>query len=51
MAADEITPLQDPAVRDLAWLLFSPHLLSTSRAGAPLAQPTATATERQITLA
>ena len=51
MAADESTPLQDPAVRDLAWLLFSPHLLSTSRAGAPLAQPTATATERQITLA
>jgi hypothetical protein len=27
----------DQAVRDLAWLLFSPPLLRTSRAGAPLA--------------
>ena len=51
MAADEITSLRDPAVRDLAWLLFSPNLLSASRAGAPLAQPAATATERQTTLA
>ena len=50
-AADEITPFHDPAVRDLAWLLFSPDLLSTSRAGAPLAHPAATATERQTTLA
>ena len=51
MAADEITSLRDPAVRDLAWLLFSPDLLSTSHAGAPLAHPAATATERQTTLA
>jgi uncharacterized protein len=27
---------QDPTVRDLAWLLFSPQLLRASRAGAPL---------------
>jgi hypothetical protein len=51
IAADESTPLRDPAVRDLAWLLFSPDLLSNSRAGAPLAQPAATATERKTTLA
>ncbi len=40
-AADKITPFHDPAVRDLAWLLFSPDLLSASRAGAPLARPAA----------
>src|SRR5471032_3134394 len=51
MATDEITPFHDPAVGDLAWLLFSPDLLSTSHAGAPLAHPAATATERQTTLA
>jgi hypothetical protein len=51
-AADEITPFHDPAVRDLAWLLFSPDLLSASHAGAPLAHPAAAAmTERDITLA
>jgi hypothetical protein len=50
-AVDEITPFRDPAVRDLAWLLFSPDLLSTSRAGAPLAHPAATAIERETTLA
>jgi uncharacterized protein len=49
-AADEITQFHDPAVRDLAWLLFSPDLLSASRAGAPLAYPVATATERHATL-
>jgi hypothetical protein len=31
----------DPAVQDLAWLLFSPDLLSASHAGAPLACPVA----------
>ena len=31
------TQFNDPAVRDLAWLLFSPDLLSASHAGAPLA--------------
>lgn len=50
-AADEITPFHDPAVRDLAWLLFSPDLLSTSRAGAPLAHPDASESERETTLA
>jgi len=51
MATDEITPFHDPAVGDLAWLLFSPDLLSTSHAGAPLAHPATTATERETTLA
>ncbi|MFK4447991.1 hypothetical protein ABH944_008164 [Caballeronia udeis] len=50
-AADEITPFHDPAVRDLAWLLFSPDLLSASRAGAPLARPAVTQIERETTLA
>src|SRR5471032_1216823 len=49
--ADEITALHDPAVRDLAWLLFSPDLLSASRAGAPLALPAATEIEGETTLA
>jgi hypothetical protein len=49
--AGEIAPFHDPAVRDLAWLLFSPDLLSVSRAGAPLARPAATETERATTLA
>ena len=49
--ADEITRLRDPAVRDLAWLLFSPDLLSTSCAGAPLAHPAADGNERETTLA
>jgi hypothetical protein len=49
-AADEITSFHDPAVRDLAWLLFSPDLLSVSRAGAPLARPAATESERETTL-
>lgn len=40
-APDEITQFHDPAVRDLAWLLFSPGLLSASHAGAPLACPAA----------
>jgi hypothetical protein len=31
------TRFNDPAVRDLAWLLLSPDLLSASHAGAPLA--------------
>lgn len=30
---------RDPVVRDLAWLLFSPDLLSAQHAGAPLATP------------
>lgn len=50
-AADEITSLRDPAVRDLAWLLFSPDLLSASRAGAPLARPVAEGQERDSALA
>jgi uncharacterized protein len=49
-AADAITHFHDPAVRDLAWLLFSPDLLSASRAGAPLACPVATGAERDATL-
>jgi hypothetical protein len=49
--ADEITPFHDPAVRDLAWLLVSPDLLSTSRAGAPLARPAAKESERETMLA
>ncbi|WP_158936743.1 DUF1853 family protein [Burkholderia sp. S171] len=49
-AADAITSFHDPAVRDLAWLLFSPDLLSASRAGAPLACPAATEKERETTL-
>jgi len=49
--ADEITLFHDPAVRDLAWLLFSPDLLSTSHAGAPLAHPATTESERDATLA
>jgi hypothetical protein len=36
-APGDITQFHDPAVRDLAWLLFSPALLSASQAGAPLA--------------
>jgi hypothetical protein len=50
-AADEITQFHDPAVRDLAWLLFSPDLLSASHAGAPLAHPAAVGIERDVTLA
>ena len=50
-AAHEITPFHDSAVRDLAWLLFSPDLLSASRAGAPLARPAATRIERESMLA
>ena len=34
-----VAQFNDPAVRDLAWLLFSPDLLSASHAGAPLALP------------
>jgi hypothetical protein len=34
-----VPQFNDPAVRDLAWLLFSPDLLSASHAGAPLAFP------------
>ena len=49
--ADEITLFHDPAVRDLAWLLFSPDLLSTSHAGAPLACPATTESGRDATLA
>lgn len=49
--ADEIIRFHDPAVRDLAWLLFSPDLLSASSAGAPLALPAATELERETTLA
>jgi uncharacterized protein len=50
-AADKIASFYDPAVRDLAWLLFSPDLLSTSHAGAPLADPAATAAGRDTALA
>lgn len=50
-AADAITQFHDPAVRDLAWLLFSPDLLSASSAGAPLARPAASETERDAMLA
>jgi len=49
-AADAFTPFHNHAVRDLAWLLFSPDLLSASRAGAPLARPAATEIERETTL-
>ena len=35
--AHAATQFNDPAVQDLAWLLFSPDLLSASHAGAPLA--------------
>jgi len=50
-AAAEMTAFHDPAVRDLAWLLFSPDLLSTSHAGAPLARPAATESKRDAVLA
>ncbi len=49
-ATDEITQFHDPAVRDLAWLLFSPALLSESHAGAPLASPAAIGDEHHATL-
>ncbi|MDP9154437.1 MAG: DUF1853 family protein [Pseudomonadota bacterium] len=37
--AGAVARFNDAAVRDLAWLLFSPDLLSASHAGAPLACP------------
>jgi hypothetical protein len=43
------TQFNDPTVRDLAWLLFSPDLLSASHAGAPLAFPVES-NERAVTL-
>jgi hypothetical protein len=49
-ALDEITQFHDPAVRDLAWLLFSPGLLSALHAGAPLACPAAIGDEHNATL-
>ncbi|TDV20874.1 DUF1853 family protein [Paraburkholderia caballeronis] len=38
-AATRLAALRDPAVRDLAWLLFSPDLLKPRHPGAPLADP------------
>lgn len=49
-AADDIPHFHDPVVRDLAWLLFSRGLLSTSHAGAPLACPAAVGDERDAAL-
>jgi hypothetical protein len=43
--------LRDPVVRDLAWLLFSPDLLRSTDAGAPLAQPFASDRERDAAVA
>jgi hypothetical protein len=40
----------DVTVRDLAWLLFAPDLLRASHAGAPLAHPFETPSERDATL-
>lgn len=42
---------EDATVRDLAWLLFAPDLLRADTAGAKLAQPFASADEREATLA
>ncbi|WP_438396138.1 DUF1853 family protein [Caballeronia sp. DA-9] len=46
---DTASQFNDPAVRDLAWLLFSPGLLNALHAGAPLARPVAE-DERERTL-
>jgi uncharacterized protein len=43
--------LRDPVVRDLSWLLFSPGLLRSNDAGAPLAQPFASDRERDAAIA
>lgn len=45
--AGRLDGLTDPAVRDLAWLLFSPHLLRAQLPQAPLAEPWAHRTEAQ----
>lgn len=46
-ALPAIPRFQDFTVRDLAWLLFSPDLLSEWGAGAPLAGPASTVPARQ----